>query len=200
MASALRPAVLRVSPMDVAHAYERLRSMWQEIATMPRSLERSLRELRLQHPVAIPINMEVRFVVDGHPVYDDDESRARLGTEFEPLLRAFCVRNGVLSHAPGTNDEVIDEIVAQLELERCNEWVLIYYLKALDRLMGPKIDTMACDAVVAALGDIKKSMNVPCGFGQHDRFWAQFDSYDCRANDCCPRQARDRSRWKSDGS
>ena len=127
----------------------------------------------------LSINMEIKFVVDGHhrPIYDDDESRELLGNDFEPLLRAFCVRNGILSHAPGTNEEVVEEIVKQLELERCNEWVLVYYLKALDRLMGPTIDTLAVDAmIVAALGDIKKRMQDPCGFGPHERFWAQFDN------------------------
>ena len=109
-------------------------------------------------------------------MYDDEECRGLLGKDFEPLMRAYCVRNGMLSHAPGTNEEVIEEIVKQLELERCNEWVLLYYLKALDRLMGPTMDTPAVDAIVAALGDIKKRMQPLCDFEPKDeRFWAQFD-------------------------
>ena len=155
---------------------------WQ-CRDLPPGFERSLRMIRLeQHIVPIAPDQEIKFRVDHvrRTLYDDEESRMFVGKDFEPLMRAYCVRNGMLSHAPGTNEEVVAEIVEQLKLERSLEWVLLYYLKALDRLMGCTPNADAVDAVVEALGDMKKHHNQnppePDEKRSSERFWAQFDA------------------------
>ena len=140
----------------------------------------ALEEVRTEKTFCTATNMEVPsfrcFHVEGEIEYDSAESKELLGQSYEPLMRAHCVRQGLLAHAPGSKAEVLDEGVEQLKMEceamrasrakreasggrggtSWQPWVLLYYLKVIHFLDGVT-NPAAVEAVEAALGEVKKA-------------------------------------------
>eukprot|EP00966_Prymnesium_polylepis_P013916 320824-Prymnesium_polylepis.1 len=68
--------------------------------------------IRKTGPWSVATNQEVSFrceVGRKAMIFDDEGSKEHLGEWFEPLMRAHCVRNGLLMHAPGSDADLLDE-------------------------------------------------------------------------------------------
>ena len=128
----------------------------------------NLKKMRGSKQHCIQVDLEVEFCVkfegDTHfETKDCEETRAKFGGNcLDELMRAHCIRQGLLVHAPGSDAELLEESVIQfaqhlepmLSGSRCWVgfcWAFLYYLKLIDRFGGDR-DVNAMKVVERALG------------------------------------------------
>ena len=152
----------------------------------------NLKKMRGSKQHCIQVDLEVEFCVkfegDTHfETKDCEETRAKFGGNcLDELMRAHCIRQGLLVHAPGSDAELLEESVIQfaqhlepmLSGSRCWVgfcWAFLYYLKLIDRFGGDR-DVNAMKVVERALG-VAMDQKAEGYYNDYEeaRFIAQFE-------------------------